>query len=222
MKRPLLFGCMFVGISVLCNIALSAQTGTSRRAVHTEEKSAIHVPPEAAPVALKTIYTNLKSKTDLYNDTDGWLESGPKAGDFFTQFNAMPFTPKVNSTVTRVQVAVQYSGSGANQVNLSIYADASGAPGALLAGPVTVTNLPASGTCCALTVANFAPVAVTAGIQYWVVADTPTTGTGSDFEGVWNYVAKPIYPQAENRGAGWVALIGSPAEAAGEVLGTVP
>lgn len=218
MKSTLLLVCL----STLCNMSLSAQTGKGPRPAHTTEKSVIHVPAQKAPAALKKIYSNLKTATDLYNDTNGWTLSGPKAGDFFTEFDAMPFTPKVNSTVTQAQVAVQYQGGGANQVNLSIYGDSGGAPGTLLAGPVTVTNLPTFGTCCLLTVANFSPVSVIAGTQYWVVADTPATGTGSDFEGVWDWVAKPIYPEAEDRGSGWIEVVGSPAESAGEVLGTIP
>jgi hypothetical protein len=33
----------------------------------------------------------------------------------------MRFIPKFNSTVYQVRVAVQYNGSGANRVNLSVY-----------------------------------------------------------------------------------------------------
>jgi hypothetical protein len=119
-----------------------------------------------------------------------------------------------------VQVAVHYS-SGANQVNLSIYGDSSGVPGTLLAGPVTVTNLPTHGTCCALAVANFSSVGVTGGTQYWVVADTPLTGTGSDFAGGWSEVVRPSIPSAYNRGKGW-SPTNSDTLVAGEVLGTIP
>lgn len=217
MKKTLLLLCLLA----ILNLTLFAQTGEGPRVSRTTEKSTIHVAAADAPAALTKIYSNLGPKTDAYNDTDGLTLSGPKSAFGFTQFVAMPFTPKVNASVTQVQVAVQYR-AGANQINLSIYTDASGAPGTLLAGPVTVTNLPIFGTCCTLTVADFSPVAVSAGVRYWVTADTPSTGTGSDFEGVWDWVAKPIYPQARNKGAGWVALEGSPAESAGEVLGTTP
>ena len=217
MKKTLLL----VYLLPILNLTLFAQTGEGPRTARTREKSAIHVAADDAPAALTKIYSNLGLKTDAYNDIEGLNLSGPNAADGFTQFVAMPFTPKANSTVKQVQVAVQYR-AGANQINLSIYSDAGGAPGTLLAGPVTVTDLPTFGTCCTLTVANFSPVAVTAGVRYWVTADTPLTGTGSDFEGVWDWVAKPIYPQARNKGAGWVVLNGTPAESAGEVLGTTP
>jgi hypothetical protein len=167
-----------------------------------------------APAASKVIYTNLGKKTEPYfTGSGGVLLSS-------SNFLAMPFTPKSNSHVSEVQVAVQYY-SGANQVNLSIYGDSSGVPGTLLAGPVTVTNLPSTGTCCALAVANFSPVGVTGGTQYWVVADTQLTGTGSDFVGGWREVVKPAIPFGYNRGKGWNAG-NADTLVAGEVLGTIP
>jgi len=211
---------MFVCLLLLCNPTLLAQTGHPR-IVHTTEKSVIHVPPQEAPAGLKKIFSNLgKSKTDLYNDAAGWNVEGPNSGQV-TQFVGIPFTPKSNSHVSQVRVAMQYDGSGANQVNLSIYGDAGGMPGTLLTGPVTVTNLPDFGTCCALAVASFSPLAVTGGTQYWVVANTPPTGTGSDFVGVWVLVAAE-YPLAVYEYGSWYPFIGDTIDLAGEVLGTMP
>ena len=211
---------MFVFVLILCNLTLFAQTEKGPRIVHITEKSAIHVPPQEAPAGLKKIYSNLgKSKTDLYNDINGWIVSGPNAAG--TEFIALPFTPKSNSHVSQVQVAVQWNGWGANQVNLSIYGDSGGLPGTLLAGPVTVTNLPDAGTCCLLAVASFTPVAVTAGTQYWVVADTPLTGTGSDFYGVWDLTVKRVIPMALSYGSSWYGF-NADELVAGAVLGTIP
>ena len=221
MQKTLLFVCLLT----LCNLSLFSQTsGTSPLVVHTTEKSAIHVPPQEAPAGLKIIHTNLSRKGDLYNYSavHGWELAGPNSVGGITEFIAMPFTPKSDSHVSQVQVAIQYAGSGANQVILSIYGDSSGAPGTLLAGPVTVTNLPEAGTCCLLAVATFTPVAVTAGTQYWVAGDTPLTGPGSDLIGQWNWVAKDIGQWAANYGdTGWYQF---PDDAlpAGEVLGTIP
>lgn len=215
MKKALLFVCL----STLCNLTLLAQT----RAVHTPEKSAIHVQPQEIPEVLRTIYSNLGTKTDLYLDTDGWSLTGFNSygGDSSAFSIALPFTPKSNSHVSQVRVAVQYAGSGANQVNLSIYGDSNGVPGTVLAGPVTVKNLPDYGTCCALTVANFTPIVVTSGTRYWVVADAPTSGAGSDFVGVWDWVSKIILFGGSNGVDGWqeINIDGLPA---GQVLGTIP
>jgi hypothetical protein len=216
-KKTLLLACQLS----LCSLALFSQTRSRPRAVRNTETSAILVSPQEAPVGLKKIYSNLGSvKTDLFNASEGSEISGPNSGSGEHSF-ALPFTPKSNSHVSQVQVSVQHAG-GANQVNVSIYGDADGVPGTLLTGPITVTGLATTGTCCALAVANFSPVAVTGGSRYWVVADTPSKGTGSDFVGEWEWVAKPIYPGAFSDGFGWIASTGSPTEVAGEVLGTIP
>jgi hypothetical protein len=200
-KTKLLCLCL----SALCNLSLLAQTGKHPRILHTTEKSAIHVPPQEAPADLEKIYSNLYTATDLYDEYDGWTVSGPNSS-VGTSFIAIPFTPKSDSHVSVVRVPVHYVGSGANRVNLSLYADAGGTPGTLLAGPVTVADLALWGTCCTLTVASFSPVAVTGGTQYWVAADTPLTGNGSDFFGTWDFVAPGLYLTAGNRGDGWPPL----------------
>ncbi len=60
-------------------------------------------------------------------------------------------------------------------------------------------------------------VAVTAGVQYWIVADTPVSGTGSDFAGVWAFVPPSKNLAGINSGSSWVsfpASIHEPASAA--------
>ena len=81
--------------------------------VHTKEKSAIQVLPQESPQGLKTIYSNLKSEPDLYNDADGWAITRAESV-------GVPFTPKSYSHVLQVRVPVKYL-AGANQVNVSIY-----------------------------------------------------------------------------------------------------
>ena len=210
---------LFVCLLILGCLTLFAQTPAGPQAVSTTEKPTVRVPPQLDAAALKKIYSNLGTKTDPYwVNAYSWELAGPNAAGG-PHFIALPFTPKSNSTVEQVQVAVFYK-SGDNQVNLSIYGDAGGLPGTLLAGPVTVTNLATAGTCCNLAVANFTPLAVTAATQYWVVADAPASGTGSDFIGVWNHVAKDL-PLSFNRGKGWNADTADNLPA-GEVLGTIP
>lgn len=215
MKKTLMFAWVFAVIVVNS----FGQIERGPRLVHPKEKSGTHVPAQDAPVGLTKIYSNLGSKTDAYSDV-GEALIGATAPEDYPFFIGMPFTPKYDSHVSQVQVAVQYQ-SGANQVNLSIYEDSGGIPGTLLAGPVTVTNLPDFPTCCLLTVANFSPLAVTGGTRYWVVADTPSTGTGSNFTGAWCQVVKPFVPIAFYFDGSWVEenaydLV------AGEVLGTIP
>lgn len=218
MRTVMIFGCLLT----ICNLTLIAQTERFPRHLHVAEKSALRVPPQDGPTSLKVIYGNLgKVNTDLYDDTGGWAVEGPSSASGYSESVALPFKPKSNSHVSRVRVAVQHI-AGANQINISIYADAQGLPGTLLAGPVTVTNLPEFATCCLLADADFAPLAVVSGTQYWVVADTPLTGTGSDFEGLWDGVVAPLIPMAANGNAlGWTSFNAN-SLVAGAVLGSIP
>lgn len=216
MKKYWLFACLLA----LCNVTLSAQTERPLKVFHNVVgKSVPNVPPQEVPAGLKTIYTNLGKGNDAYSATNGWLVAGPNSG--FQEFGGMPFTPKSDAHVSEVRAGLQWGG-GANQVNLSLYVDADGAPGSLLAGPVTVTSLPDFNTCCPLAIADFTPIAVTAGTKYWVVADTPLGGTGSDFFGSWECVAKTGVEWAQDfHGQGW-NLTPSDDLFAGAVLGTIP
>jgi len=158
---------------------------------------------DVVPDKLTKIYSNLGTATDAYSNS-GWTLSGPGSALGLTQYVGMPFVSSVDAHVHQVRAALQYLGSGANQANLSLYSDAGGVPGTLLAGPVTVTDLPLFYTCCKLAVASFpTSVAITAGTLYWVVADTPATGTGSDLAGVWAWVPPAKNPVGINGGSGW-------------------
>jgi hypothetical protein len=209
MSRISITACLVI----LGSSILFGQSPTPRRYVSPARTSAIPVPAPEIDAGLRTIYSNLGSKTNLYRP-GGWFLGA-------SEFIGLPFTPKSDSHVTQIRAAIQYS-SGDNQINLSIYSDADGVPGTLLAGPVTVTDLPSQGSCCALAVANVTPLAVKARTEYWVVANTPSTGTGSDFEGAWNDVSKPVVPIAFNGGGtGWFSD-NAYGLVAGEVLGTIP
>jgi len=216
MKRTLIVVC----VVALCSAALVAQNGM--RMVRTQEQSQVRVPAAEPDVTLKVIWSNTGVKTHAYNDTVGWAVTGPASSGGKTQFVALPFKPKAASTAYQLQAAVEYGGSGANQVNLSLYSDNNGAPGTLLGGPVTVTGLANTGTCCAFATANLSStVSLTAGTQYWIVADTPASGTGSDFVGVWDFI--PTAPlNSFNNGSGWVSFTGYEQEPTGRVFGTIP
>ena len=229
MKKILLLA----GLLTISNLSLFGQTVSGQsildqtvaqpRMLHHKETFAVHVPPQEAPQGLTTIYSSLGTDPkNLYNYIDTWLLSGPNSIVIISDFIALPFTPKSNSHISEVRAAILYYGIGADQVSLSIYADSKGHPGRLLAGPVTITNLPKSFTCCQLAVADFASVPVKGGTQYWVVANTPKTGQGSDFLGEWAGAVSPMLMMAgDAEQTGWVAFNGNGLPA-GDVLGTVP
>jgi hypothetical protein len=107
-KETLLLVCLIT----LCNLNLAAQTGPARRAVHTREKSAIHMPSQEVPESLTTIYNNLGTKTNAYLATDGWDVTGFNSfGGSSNAFSvALPFTPKSEAHVTQVRAAIEYLG----------------------------------------------------------------------------------------------------------------
>ena len=217
--------CSLATCILLLSSTLNAQEPVrAPRTMRAAEKSAVHV-PAALPAGLVAIYSNLGPSTNAYNDSFGELVAGPASVAALSFAYALPFTPATNAHVREVRAALSYINTGgATQVNLSIYSDASGVPGTLLAGPVTLTNLPEFGTCCTLPLAVLTtPLAVTAGTQYWIVADTPTTGTGDDFYGVWEFIYPKPFLQASNVGGfQWSQSFGGMEDAAAGVFGTVP
>ena len=219
MKKVLLL----TGFLTILNVTLFGQTTAQPHRLHHTGRLTVYQPPQEIPQGMVQIYSSLGTDPKhLYNSLDTWLVAGPNSIFGLPDFIAMPFTPQSNAHVLQVQAAVIWDRSGADQVNFSIHEDHKGHPGKPLAGPVTVTNLPTS-PCCQLAVADFSSgVAVKGGTQYWVVADTPKTGQGSDFVGEWAGAVSPVLPLAANTGgAGWVPFSGNGLPA-GEVLGTIP
>jgi|HubBroStandDraft_1064217.scaffolds.fasta_scaffold163903_2 hypothetical protein len=218
-RKPLL--C----ILVLCSIALFAQSRPTPRFMHTTEKSKVHTPAQI-PSGLQTIYSNLGPSTDAYNGENGAVVAGSASSAGISFSYAVPFTPKSDAHVRQIQAPLSYllGSDGANQVNISIYSDASGVPGTLLAGPIIDVNLPSFGSCCGLAGLYVTPpLPVTAGTRYWIVADTPTTGTGDDFYGVWCFYYKTPFLQASNVGGfGWNQTYGGYEEGAVGVFGSIP
>jgi len=175
---------------------------------------------EDVPATMQKIFSNLGPAAAAYVGS-AWLVKGPNttAGGN-EEFIALPFKSAKAAHVEQIRAAVQWE-SGAKQVRLSLYSDSSGHPGTLLAGPVTVKNLQTFYTCCKLATANLTTgFAITAGTQYWIVADTPSSGTGSDFSGAWSFVPSKIKVGADT-GTGWYWFQGDE-EPAGAVYGTIP
>jgi len=210
--------CLFV----LCSVNLLAQeSGRTPKVVLTAEKSPIHTPAEAESTLVR-IFSNLGPAVNAYNDTNGYLVAGPGSG-LGQEFIGVAFTPKADSTVSEIRAALLFEdvGNGApNQIDVSVYGDEGGVPGPIIAGPHTIKNLANAGTCCALaTWALEKKISVLAGAQYWVVADEPATGTGSDSAALWDTVF-PSVPEAVNTGE-WFPFNGN-SRFGLAVLGTVP
>jgi len=95
----------------------------------------------------------------------------------FQVWEAMPFIPTANATVTKLEVSAGRQGSGTAGFELSLYNDASGVPGTPIA-TAHVSNLPVYGECCAVAeLSDPTGIPVTAGTQYWVVVSTTSADT---------------------------------------------
>jgi hypothetical protein len=174
-KRAL--SCMFA--LTLASGMLWAQNGP--KVAHTTHHGSI-TPGKAVP-ATAVIYTNMgPTLTNLYNDTTGYyvLGSANSLGDG-EQWIALPFIPRVNGHVSSLSAPIG-SISGTNAVILGLYSDSSGTVGTLLAQGET-KNIPVFGECCGLATVSITSTAVTAGTQYWFVAQADDTNA-PDFTGV--------------------------------------
>jgi hypothetical protein len=95
----------------------------------------------------------------------------------FQTWVAVPFIPKANATVTRLEASAGRQGGGTAGFELGLYSDDNGVPGTVIKS-AHITNLPAYGQCCAVAEANDpAGIPVTAGTQYWVVVSTTAQDT---------------------------------------------
>src|SRR5271169_194457 len=103
MFKPVL--CLFVVALACCTVFAQSERGPL--VAHTTHSGAI-TPAKEAPASTVKIFSNLgPSPTNNYNDTTGYYVLGPtnSVGDG-EQWIAVPFTPKANSTVTKLQMAI--------------------------------------------------------------------------------------------------------------------
>jgi hypothetical protein len=170
------------------------------------------------PSSRRLLWSNLgPSPTNAYNAATGYYVLGPSNSvGLPEQWIGVPFVPKVNETVTALQVGVQWI-SGTNTFSVGLYSDNAGTVGTLLAGG-TGTNAPAFGTCCLTVNVNIPSTSISQGSQYWIVASSDDVNA-PDFTGV--YVASNLAVIAGDVGlAGWSSFTtNTPAAAA---WGTIP
>jgi hypothetical protein len=206
--------CSLFFVVLSCGVLL-AQNGAA--VAHTIHSGPV-TPTKDTPPALRTIFTNLgPTATDNYNDTTGYYVTGPtNSVSVSEQAIALPFTPKADSHVTVLQVAVGWI-SGTKLVDVGLYSDNAGVVGTALATGHS-THLPTFGSCCQLVTVNIPSTAVTAGTQYWIVASSDDTN-GPDLTAVWQS-SNDANTGANEALAGWFTFSNN--LPAGAAKGTVP
>ena len=206
--------------SLCCFFMLTLASGTllaQLKATHVVHSPNV-TPLENSAAPLKNIFTNLgPTPTNAYDDTNGLFVAGPSSL-VGSQWVAVPFIPKANSTVTQLQVAVGYYFYGTKGIIVGLYSDAAGTVGTALATAMA-TNIPDFMTCCKLVTVNLTPTAVTAGTQYWIGVTSDDTNA-PDFTGIWEDSNLANLEAQNNLMGGWSTSRNQwPAAAA---KGTVP
>ena len=211
-------------IAMVCVCALTITTSMFAQIHKHTTPNPVRIPSQEAPAGLVTLFSNLgPTATNNYYAADGWVVSGSSAADFAEQWIAIPFIPKANSPVTRIQAALTYI-SGTNKFIVGIYNDnGSNAPGTRIA-QYSLANAPAFGTCCTLVskAITGAGVAVQAGKTYWLVINS-NDQQAPDFEGVWDWSNE--YTSYNAALAGWSTFeVGDNGvgESAAGIFGTTP
>jgi hypothetical protein len=208
MKRFRIHFLMSIGV-LLATTLSGAQTREGVMTINGGRKTVMVKPQEtpvvpATPAAsnLITIYSNLSTPDHAYNAIAGAGILGPDAGQPFPQWAASAFTPTADRTVEQIQVGVTYV-SGANEVVVTLNADAGGVPGVILHG-WRFKNLPVFGTCCVLQT-GWAPggIPLKKNTKYWLTLWTsPQT---PDTYAVWNDNYRELQGSwANNLGSGWL------------------
>jgi len=181
MKKSIAFSAMC--LTVLAQVAFAAPA--DKPAVFTTDLKhvmAAEVPPPIAPAredAALTVIAGNFSRYPLATYFSVWGNTIAQGGSNFPfqVWEAMPFTPKANATVTKIEVSAGRQGGGTAGFELGLYSDDNGVPGNLIAG-AHVSKLPMYGQCCAVaSVSDPAGIAVSAGTQYWVVVSTNAQDT---------------------------------------------
>ncbi|HXM64746.1 MAG TPA: choice-of-anchor R domain-containing protein [Terriglobales bacterium] len=230
-KKTLTRALACLALLTLVSSTLLAQDSLARRpqsATTRNSSSVVHHPAEKVPANCKKIFSNFGPPGDLYDADNGYFVSGiDNSLNAQKQDIALPFTPKVDSTVIQVKLPLQYYGYGFNGATVSIYSDASGLPGSPLAGatknPINFQDF-GSG-CCDLSVAWFpSGVKLTGGTQYWIVGTTSKKSENSvnTWDFIYNDAAITFAFQQDD--GGWLLITqseGVPGPA-GAVYGTTP
>jgi len=180
MKKPVVV--TVVGIFVLTLIALAALAMTAKPYTFSKDYRTVmantmpsFVTPSNHDAKLTTIAGNLSDYPyGIFFCCFGNTISGGGSNFLSTQFwEAIPFTPTANATVTRMEVSVgTFGGADAGAFQIQLRADKNNSPGSPIKTFVVKTE-PTYGMCCTLDVGNDKTgIPVTAGTQYWIAVTT--------------------------------------------------
>ena len=159
-----------------------------RKAIATKGPSVVTPEDPMSDAGLKTIAGNLSIyQYGRFFCCFGNTISGGGSDFLSTQFwEAIPFTPTADATVTRVRASVgTFGGSDTGGIQIQILADNNNSPG----DPIktfSIATEPTYGSCCVTDVGfDKAGIPVKAGTQYWLAITTGKKQT--TFAGGWAF-----------------------------------
>jgi len=160
---------------------------------------------QADPDSTHLLFSNVGPSGNEYQ-ANGYFVAGPTnpvLGE--SQFMAVPFTLGATGyNLDKVKVPMQWYGEGHNTAQLCLYSDSgSNYPGSQIGNCVSHSNLPDFGTTNTLTSYNFSSqsLALSPNTQYWIVGQTPSTGSKADATMVW--CSESIFEGYNVANAGW-------------------
>ncbi|GAA0764811.1 hypothetical protein LRH25_09825 [Ideonella azotifigens] len=180
-------------LSLLALAAATTATSASAEPIIRRVGPAQSVAPTAdaksqAKADTQVLYSTITSNVAMYKADAGLSIAGDSASDPL-QNAAVPFTPAINANLTKMVLPVALGAGNRSTLNIVVYADANGVPGAPLFTWTDVTPFDwktekgAIYPCCSyVQVTTAETIALTAGVQYWV--GTVTTA-GSDVSAIW-------------------------------------
>ena len=121
------------------------------------------------------VYSNF-GPGDSYIGGSGWTVSGSTSSVGEQIYSAGPFTAGATAyNLTSAELAL-FHVSGTNQVNVSLYSNAAGAPGISLATGSPITGITGLGSG-AIYTSTFAPFLLSPGTTFWLVASPGASDT---------------------------------------------
>lgn len=178
---------LLVGMAAL---ALSSKAGyvfsNDARTV-TATKGPQSVTPAVRDAKLTTIAGNLSDYPYgvFFCCFGNTIAAGPPNFPFQV-WVAIPFTPKADATITRMEVSVgTFGGGDAGAFQIQLLADSNNSPGSPIK-TFDVKTEPIYGECCTLDVGNDkSGIPVNSGTQYWIAVTTSSKQT--TFAGGWAF-----------------------------------
>jgi hypothetical protein len=185
---------VILGVIVLTLISLAAlaagpnpYTFSQNRRNVTANEAPISITPSNHDDTLKYIAHNLSNYQYgvFFCCFGNTIAAGPPNFPF-QAWVAIPFTPRADATVTRVEVSVgTFGGSDTGAFQIQLLDDNNFSPGNPLKS-FTISTEPTYGSCCTLDVGtDTAGIPVTKGTRYWLAVTTSSSQTS--FAGGWAF-----------------------------------